>query len=102
VEDRSKVYVFNFDQMRPDEKAVLSHDSQCDQRGKPIEDNDFKWLYQLIAPPNQLSLADWLATSPFPNKRLPAPLSQCPGPDEVRTTSPDTSTCFFRTWDEDL
>jgi hypothetical protein len=103
VDERSKVFVFNFDEVRPDVGDADSNDVNCSEPGKEIEDDDFKWLYQLInKPQSKDSVAQWLADSPFPKQRLPAPLTVCPKPSDVpRTRSPDTSTCFFRTWDED-
>lgn len=111
VDEASKIFVFNFDVVRPVEKDVLSNDVNCTTVGAEIEDEDFKWLYQLVDPPHsKRTFKKWLADSPFPKKRLPAPLSTCPGPtsekfqtvDVEGQPSPDTSTCFFRTWDEDL
>jgi hypothetical protein len=112
LDEHSKVFIFNFDKACPEENDVLSNDINCTTEGAEIEDEDFKWLYQLVDPPRSKgSFEKWLADSLFPRKkRLPAPLSVCPKPappkllvvEGGKQPSPDTSTCFLRTWDEDL
>lgn len=102
-------WIYNFDTQEPVPKEMGPRLPPCKKAG-PLEDRDFKWLYQLLDPPGG-DWAKWLNGS-----LLPAPLSTCPGPNGVAPAgapvspaaaavgaaaanpSPDVASCFFGSW----
>jgi len=95
LEPDESAYIYNHDKPKPSEKEMIGDRIPCTP-GAPLEDHDFKWLYQLLEPPKG-NWDDWRGPH-----RLPAPLTQCPAapatPIGAEPKAPTVSTCFGGRW----
>jgi len=80
-------YIYNFDTSMPD--VLDLDDAEKCTKGTALDDVDFNWLYQLVAP-KVGTLTVRMGGLP-----LPRPYSQCP---RTGRRTPRTSTCFGGGW----
>jgi len=101
LEPDESAYIYNHDKPKPSEREMIGDRIPCKPK-EPLVDHDFKWLYQLVDPPDG-DWAEWLG-----EEKLPAPLTECPplpkgaapsgtGAD-IAPKQPDVSTCFGGRW----
>ncbi|MDB4916629.1 MAG: hypothetical protein JWM95_4273 [Gemmatimonadetes bacterium] len=102
MSDGQTAFICNWDD--PSHSLARIAEIHAPLKAGPVDDNDFKWLYQLLVPP----VEDW-AQAIGRGRKLPAPQADCPkelvrpaaastGPVMRGMRTIDTSTCFGGSW----